>query len=435
MLDPDAVAASRHCRRAVVLLIGVTAPAPYAGSDVVVTAAVLAVVVAALHFPPPLRAPVPALLPAVVVVLALGSAAWSAEPVLTLRGGAQLLLLAVGAWNAARGLTLPQLVSCAALAFRLLLGASLLLALVRPDLGLVQGAYESGSLQGVFNHRNLMAFVASTAVIAFWCDRGSRGRAWFVADLALALVCLVAARSQSCVVVVAALVPTVVALGAARRFRGATRVLVSSAIVSIAAGGALLAVTFLPLLLRGLGRDETFTGRTVIWRAVLRAANQNPLFGTGWDAAWHKGVVLTDEIWSDTGFAIYQAHDGYLDMYLQLGLVGLAVLVVMVLGVLARSVSLQLRDGGGIAAWPVLTIVALLVANVTESRFATPIGWLLVCLAYSFCRKRGAGDGVADADRARDDDTARVGAAPGPAGRKDRTDSHHPRRQKWVVPR
>jgi O-antigen ligase len=410
-----------------VLLIGTTAPVPYPGSDSVVTAAVLAVVVAALSFPPPLRAPVPTLLPTVVVVLALCSAAWSAEPVLTLRGGAQLLLLAVGAWNAARVLTMSQLVSCAALAFRLLLGASLLLALVRPDIGLVQGAYEAGSLQGVFNHRNLMAFVASMAVIAFWCGRGRRARVWLVADLALALTCLVAARSQSSTVVVAVLVPAVVALAAARKFHGATRVLVSSVIVATAAGVALLAVHLLPLLLRGLGRDETFTGRTVIWRAVLRAANQNPVLGIGWDAAWHKGVVLTDEIWSDTGFAIYQAHNGYLDMYLQLGLVGLTLLVVMVLGVFARSVSLVLRDGGSAAAWPVLTIVAMLASNVTESRFATPMGWLLLCLAYSFCRRSGTAtrDAVGTFGAAR---STRPTPASGTYGR-------HPQRQRRVAPR
>ena len=378
-------AVSPYCRRAVVLLIGVTAPMPYPGSDVTVTVAVVAVVLAVLCTPTSLRAPPPALLPGVVVALALGSVAWSAEPYLTLRGGAQLLLLAVGAWNAARVLTLPQLVSCAALAFRFLLVASLLLAVVRPDLGLTQVAYEAGSLQGVFNHRNLMAFVAGTALVAFWCDRAGRRRALVVADLVLAVACLVAARSQSVMVVVAVLVPTFAAYVLARRLQGTSRVLLSAVLAAAGVGTALLVTTYLPVLLAGLNRDETLTGRTVIWRAVLRVADQAPLFGTGWDAAWHRDVTLTDEIWSDTGFAVYQAHNGYLDMYLQLGLAGLTALIVLTLGVLARSSSLYLGSGSAASTWPLLTIVALIVANLTESRFATPIGWLLLCLAYVFC--------------------------------------------------
>jgi uncharacterized membrane protein YhfC len=57
-----------------------------------------------------------------------------------------------------------------------------------------------------------MAFVSTMAVVAFWCDRQRRSRTLFLADLVLALACLAAARSQSCLVIVAVLVPTLIAL-------------------------------------------------------------------------------------------------------------------------------------------------------------------------------------------------------------------------------
>lgn len=69
-----------------------------------------------------------------------------------------------------------------------------------------------------------------------------------------------------------------------------------------------------------VGRSDTFTGRTDIWEAVLDIANKHPFIGVGYGSFWG----LRDEIFDK--FGIKQAHNGYLDVYLVSGAIGLVFL-------------------------------------------------------------------------------------------------------------
>ena len=74
-------------------------------------------------------------------------------------------------------------------------------------------------------------------------------------------------------------------------------------------------------LAEAVGRDPTLTGRTVIWNAVL-STHTNPLIGSGYESFW-LGPRL-QEVWAQTGGGITEAHNGYLEIYLNLGIVGLS---------------------------------------------------------------------------------------------------------------
>ena len=77
-------------------------------------------------------------------------------------------------------------------------------------------------------------------------------------------------------------------------------------------------------VLEASGRDASLTGRTGIWQTVL-SEPINPLFGTGYTAFW-LGERL-QRIWDFyPRTRLLQAHNGYIEVYLNLGLVGLALL-------------------------------------------------------------------------------------------------------------
>jgi len=102
-------------------------------------------------------------------------------------------------------------------------------------------------------------------------------------------------------------------------------------ILSIALIGLLqYAFDFIPFVLESLGRNVTFTGRTAIWSEVLNA-DINPIVGTGYDSFWSGQRMET--IWKNIGIIIIQAHNGYIETYLNLGFVGLFLL----LGIIATS--------------------------------------------------------------------------------------------------
>jgi len=76
-------------------------------------------------------------------------------------------------------------------------------------------------------------------------------------------------------------------------------------------------------LLHSLGRNATLTGRTDIWRAVL-ALHTNPLLGTGYESFWLGNRLQF--VWDATDKGILQAHNGYLEIYINLGWVGVILL-------------------------------------------------------------------------------------------------------------
>src|SRR5262245_58266320 len=69
-----------------------------------------------------------------------------------------------------------------------------------------------------------------------------------------------------------------------------------------------------------LGRDTTMTGRTDLWDAVL-PLNPNPLLGAGYESFWLGDRLKA--LWTRFWWQPNQAHNGYLEVYLNLGLLGL----------------------------------------------------------------------------------------------------------------
>jgi O-antigen ligase len=93
--------------------------------------------------------------------------------------------------------------------------------------------------------------------------------------------------------------------------------------VSTAVGFSLFALFVAPVLLESLGRNSTLTGRTQIWAAVL-AQKTNPFIGTGFESFWMGDRMLN--VWSLSQNGIEESHNGYLELYVNLGWIGLVLL-------------------------------------------------------------------------------------------------------------
>jgi len=110
-------------------------------------------------------------------------------------------------------------------------------------------------------------------------------------------------------------------------------------------------------------RNESFTGRTDIWSAVLDAASKNPLLGVGYGGFWG----LKDEmIYSAVG--VREAHSGYLDVYLEVGLVGVVLLMTFLIAYY-RKVLRELSYAYDWALFGICFLFLTLMQNFTESNF------------------------------------------------------------------
>jgi exopolysaccharide production protein ExoQ len=131
-------------------------------------------------------------------------------------------------------------------------------------------------------------------------------------------------------------------------------------------------------VLQTMGRDPTLTGRTEIWKLVLGMAG-NPLLGTGFESFW-LGKRL-EKMWSLYWWHPREAHNGYIEMYLSLGWLGLLMFaVVVVTGY--RTVSSALRRNAEEGALRLAYFVVVVAYNFTESAFG-PLNliWIFFLLA------------------------------------------------------
>lgn len=126
-----------------------------------------------------------------------------------------------------------------------------------------------------------------------------------------------------------------------------------------------------------LGRNTTLTGRTMIWTLVLSLV-KNPLLGTGFESFW-----LGDRLQAVWAFekGIQEAHNGYIEMYLNLGWVGLSLLIVIVV-VGYRNVMSVFRQNPELGSIKVAYFITGLIYSLTEAGFRSlSIAWVAFLLA------------------------------------------------------
>jgi exopolysaccharide production protein ExoQ len=111
-----------------------------------------------------------------------------------------------------------------------------------------------------------------------------------------------------------------------------------------------------------VGRDATLTGRTDIWAGLVPIALQHPVLGSGFGGFWNSQT--------EAAAMVNEAHNGYLDVLLQLGFVGLLIIAMFLLSCSRKAQNTFAYDFD----WGSLCICFLLmtlVHNITESSIHT----------------------------------------------------------------
>jgi exopolysaccharide production protein ExoQ len=135
-----------------------------------------------------------------------------------------------------------------------------------------------------------------------------------------------------------------------------------------------------------LGRTVTLTDRTLIWDEVLKI-EINPLLGAGFESFW-VGARL-DRLWDIFPFQPVQAHNGYLETYLNLGLLGLFVLGGLIAATFVKTQHELLIDRS-FGQFRMGFLLAVVLYNSTEATFkALHLVWFVFYLiALDYPRKR-----------------------------------------------
>ncbi len=153
---------------------------------------------------------------------------------------------------------------------------------------------------------------------------------------------------------------------------------------STALGAVVLAFALIPHFTEKIfdvtGKNTNFTGRDVIWRFTWEQWKTRPMLGYGLYSFWESEDTLIQQ-W--LGWNPRQAHNGFLEIGVTLGAVG----VVLLLGSLISGLFLIVRArrlGHNTAAlWLTLSWIAIMIDNITEADFMIPGPlWFTYCLVY-----------------------------------------------------
>jgi exopolysaccharide production protein ExoQ len=257
---------------------------------------------------------------ALLAVLAVASTAWSLDPFLTLRRSIPFALAGLFGLYFATRFPAPRQFAILRLALVAVALATVAIVILAPSIGLDHTPGHNADWQGVFTQKNACGriMVLASAVILF----GSRITAARLAALLLFLFVLVMSGSRGAWMIEAAILLLWLVLFIARR--ASSRVLLSIAAPIALFLIAAAATLFFPVLMRLLGRDATLSGRTAIWAQVAHFIAQRPLFGYGYDAFWRGMQGPSLQIDAAVHFIVEHAHNGFLEICLELGFAGLA---------------------------------------------------------------------------------------------------------------
>lgn len=114
------------------------------------------------------------------------------------------------------------------------------------------------------------------------------------------------------------------------------------------------------------GKDTHLTGRAWLWNDVIRIGMEKPVLGSGYGGFWVSSIYgrLSPAVDNDPS----QSHNGYLETFANLGLIGVALLALVILQAFTRAVRLAQQDFeyGRIT---LVLIAMVLVMNYAEATF------------------------------------------------------------------
>ena len=134
-----------------------------------------------------------------------------------------------------------------------------------------------------------------------------------------------------------------------------------------------------------VGRDPSFHGRTAIWQNLLKE-DINPLLGTGYYSFWSKERAA--RISAKYFYTLNEAHNGYLETYLNSGVIGV-VLLLLVLLFAMKWVKREVVAGASFGAFRLAIFVAALFYAMSEAIFnRLTLMWFILLLTLIDYPKR-----------------------------------------------
>lgn len=270
-------------------------------------------------------------------------------------------------------------------AFAAVMLGSILVSLLLPQYALMPPgvtSVEGGEWRGITAHKNRLGQLAVFSAM-LWAhasvSRQGRARRWALFWLLLSVVNILGTTSSTSLLAMLLGVTPIFVL-----CRPGAQAVVRSPLPWLLGAAALVSVVYAILLVMGIpsfedlvapvanavGKDVTLTGRADIWVAMLPYIQDNWVLGFGYGNFWEDGVGIRKYAGVTETWLPDEAHNGYLDVLNEGGIVALGLLVCFLISFGRLGWRSLRRDTAG--ALYIAALINFVLTNISESGFLSP---------------------------------------------------------------
>jgi O-antigen ligase len=319
-----------------------------------------------------------------LMLLCLASIFWSFDPIITAKRDIILVSCLGFAYYMVARYDMIEVIHRLGISILSSLIISAFVSVLLPSIGSITPTHP-GSWNGVFIHKNVLGWATVLCSVVYAWRYSVEPNRRIGHALTIIFILFIAVMSQSKTGLLGSIIAIMLyAIMRYVRIPGLLRLWIIYVIILMITFVATILGLFWTEILTALGRDPSLTGRIPIWSALIQLWTTHFFLGYGYSAFWIYWNPDAQLIWSTFGWTVPEAHNAYIDMAIQLGAVGLALSIWILLGVVARSFHLIINERHIWSSFIFVYSASLVVTNMTETMLFRPgdIHCALLSLCY-----------------------------------------------------
>jgi exopolysaccharide production protein ExoQ len=283
-----------------------------------------------------------------LILLAIASFLWSENPSKTLESVKYLLRCSVFGIYLGMTFTPKELLRIVSSAMFILMIISLFIGLLLPGYN-AKIINSSLAWSGVFGHKQdfgpYMGFAGLTFLINYFDRRSNRWFALF--GLALAIILIFLSKSATALIIFCVALNIMIMYKVIKQVKHRGILLLT--LLAIYVSVLVVVAVNIEIIVGLLDKNLELNGRTPIWTLAIESALKRPWLGHGYQGFWTSEasnyvIANTWAIASEgfrTGDTTFHSHNGYIDLFLDLGAIGLSLFMINLFSLLKRIIYLS----------------------------------------------------------------------------------------------
>ena len=326
-----------------------------------------------------------------LIAFMLVSVLWSAMPKTTISHSYGLIRVTLFSIYLAARFSIKEQVRVLGISFGITVVLCLLFGILMPEYGIMglsstfttpEDKGHVGAWQGIFTHKNILGRFMVLSIIIFLSYRSSSSSYWLRwLGIGTSVLLIILSTSKTSLLILLTVFILFPILGTLR-WEYSWKIPFISSIILLLGSISTFVVENLEVFLSALGRDATLSGRTKIWGEVIWAISKHPWLGYGYEGFWRKGTNA-DYVWNALKFKVTHSHNGFLELWLQLGIVGLSLYIIAFLMACYKAVVFLHKNNNSEGIYPLMLLIFIFLANITESSLLGANTYLILFMSVT----------------------------------------------------